>query len=208
MFHEQIRHIEQLQTKLVAMEAAMTVTTIQKNEQSVQTEHVAADVVKSTLTTQEPLTVVDSAAANGAHYADMVDKSTDALSIIAAVDCAAQTDDIKIMATSVPSPIPPSPPPAAAIVIQNQVDCDAMEENAMLAAGDIAMLTDPNVEREEELVAFKEECSRLQDDNLYMKNQISEMQSRLRSGPRMSQNAMYIAPLIAIIGYLLISPYL
>lgn len=75
---------------------------------------------------------------------------------------------------------------------------------------DVQMLNDPDVQREEELVAFKEECSRLFDSNLQMKNQINALQIKLsHGGVAMTSNLFIFLPIIiGLIGYIIISPYL
>lgn len=221
-FRKQICQIEELQTKLAKMEAAAaaasSMTAVEKSEQFAQTDTVvdaAAAVVVVDPINYQKLQIQSSEPWTNDVAADqdvltvptqMVDKSTDTVAA-EAVDRAAQTDAITKSTTSQSLRTTPPPPPLN--VVKDRIDVNT-EENTMMAAGDIAMLTDPNVEREEELVAFKEECSRLLDDNLHMKKEMHEMQSRLAAGaPNMlSNNLMYIAPLFAIIGYFLISPYL
>lgn len=222
-FRKQICQIEELQTKLAKMEAAAaasSMTVVEKSEQFAQTDTVvdaAAGVVVDPINYQklqiqcsEPWTN-DVAADEDVLTVptQMVDKSTDTVAA-EAVDRSAQTDAITKSTTeaTLSQSLRTTSPPQSNVV-KDRIDVNT-EENTMMAAGDIAMLTDPNVEREEELVAFKEECSRLLDDNLHMKKEMHEMQSRLAAGaPNMlSNNLMYIAPLFAIIGYFLISPYL
>lgn len=84
------------------------------------------------------------------------------------------------------------------------------EHHDTVVADDMKMLNDPDVQREEELIAFKEECSRLFEDNLQMKYHINELQTKLsHGGIGMASNLFIIAPIIfCLIGYIIISPYL
>lgn len=88
----------------------------------------------------------------------------------------------------------------------NIVIADDIEH--LITKDDIKMLVDPDVQREEELIAFKENCAKLTENNLHLMTEINELKLKLDHGQSMSKIITYIAPLLAIICYLLISPYL
>lgn len=85
---------------------------------------------------------------------------------------------------------------------------------------DIALLTDPAVQREEELIAFKEECVRLRAQ---LEQQLADAQRRLATsggvgggdsrssctshGGAFKPAMLYAALAIAVIGYWILSPY-
>lgn len=76
-------------------------------------------------------------------------------------------------------------------------------------ADDMKMLCDPNIEREEQLIAFKERCAELTTSNLQLKNQMNELQSKSASGHVVISNRMAIvAPIVVAIICWLILPYL
>lgn len=71
---------------------------------------------------------------------------------------------------------------------------------------DMPMMIDPNVQREEELILFKEKCAQLTDDLLRAKAQMDQLKS---NGSQYSTTTMFMmmAPIVALVSYLLISPY-
>lgn len=76
-------------------------------------------------------------------------------------------------------------------------------------ADDMKMLCDPNVEREEQLIAFKEHCSELTKSNLLLKNQLNELQVKLSNGHSLiSTRLAVVAPIAIVIICWLILPYL
>jgi len=76
-------------------------------------------------------------------------------------------------------------------------------------ADDMKMLCDPNIEREEQLIAFKEHCAELTKSNLQMKNQLNELQMKLSNGHSIISNRLaVIAPVAVVIICWLILPYL
>ncbi|XP_037033960.1 sarcolemmal membrane-associated protein-like [Bradysia coprophila] len=76
-------------------------------------------------------------------------------------------------------------------------------------ADDMKMLCDPNIEREEQLIAFKERCAELTTSNLQLKNQMNDMQLKLSNGHAIISNRMaIIAPIAVAIICWLILPYL
>lgn len=75
-------------------------------------------------------------------------------------------------------------------------------------ADDMKMLCDPNIEREEQLIAFKEHCAELTESNLLLKNQLNEIQMKLSNGHSMISNRYAIAAIAIVIICWLILPYL
>lgn len=76
-------------------------------------------------------------------------------------------------------------------------------------ADDMKMLCDPNIEREEQLIAFKEHCAELTKSNLLLKNQLNELQMKLSNGHSMISNRLaVVAPIAIVIICWLILPYL
>lgn len=128
---------------------------------------------------------------------DMHDKSTEAIAL-STNDSASQTE----VAANVEPTILDS---SKSVTRKAPVTNDMLDE--LITAGDIAMLNDPDVQREEELIAFKEECARLLEHNSVMKNEISDLQTRLKNGTPIWAMLVYVMPFVAVIGYL-ISPYL
>lgn len=85
---------------------------------------------------------------------------------------------------------------------------------------DIALLIDPAVRREEELITFKEECERLREQAQQNADRLAVAEKRLaqigggggsRSGGGSSLQSpsllVYVALAIAVIGYIIVSPY-
>lgn len=103
---------------------------------------------------------------------------------------------------------------------KSQIDHSIIAKNLDVAASDASvagvndvddmkMLCDPNVEREEQLIAFKEHCAELTESNLLLKNQLNDMQMRLLNGQSIISNRMAIvAPIAVVILCWLILPYL
>lgn len=77
-------------------------------------------------------------------------------------------------------------------------------------ADDMKMLCDPNIEREEQLIAFKERCAELTTSNLLLKNQMNDLQSKFAAGGHgiISNRMAIIAPIAVAIICWLILPYL
>lgn len=135
---------------------------------------------------------------------DMHDKGTEAITLQTS-DSASQTD----LTANVEAVVIDEP---TILGSSKSVKCTASDDHEdvldeLITAGDIAMLNDPDVQREEELVAFKEECARLLEHNSLMKNEISDLQTRLRNGTPIWTMLIYVMPIVAFIGYI-ISPYL
>ncbi len=75
-------------------------------------------------------------------------------------------------------------------------------------ADDMKMLCDPNIEREEQLIAFKEHCAELTKSNLSLKNQLNDVQMKLSNGHSIISNRLAIvAPIAIVIICWLILPY-
>lgn len=80
---------------------------------------------------------------------------------------------------------------------------------------DIALLTDPAVQREEQLICYKEECARLKAHAQLIEQQLAEAQKQLATGGVGGVSAagstqplmVYAALAVAVIGYILFSPY-
>lgn len=73
---------------------------------------------------------------------------------------------------------------------------------------DMKMMTDPDVQREEELILFKEQCAKLTEDNVHLKRQMSDIMMKTNG---VSANTLLAigVPMVAVIIYsLFISPYL
>lgn len=76
-------------------------------------------------------------------------------------------------------------------------------------ADDMQMLCDPNIEREEQLIAFKERCAELTTSNLQLKSQMNDLQTKLSNGHPIFTNRMaMLAPIVVAIICWLILPYL
>lgn len=96
---------------------------------------------------------------------------------------------------------------------KSQLDHSIPDKNLDLGLNsvvdDMKMLCDPNVEREEQLIAFKEHCAELTKANLLMKNQLNEMQMNLSNGHSViSTRLAVVAPIAIVIICWLILPYL
>lgn len=96
---------------------------------------------------------------------------------------------------------------------KSQLDHSIPDKNLDLelnsVVDDMKMLCDPNVEREEQLIAFKEHCAELTKSNLLMKNQLNELQMKLSNGHSIiSTRLAVVAPIAIVIICWLILPYL
>uniref|UniRef100_A0A182IM95 Uncharacterized protein n=1 Tax=Anopheles atroparvus TaxID=41427 RepID=A0A182IM95_ANOAO len=85
-------------------------------------------------------------------------------------------------------------------------------DDASCAAGlsiehELAMINHPDVQREEELIAFKEKYSHLSEENVRLNQQLQRLSGELSQSRHWSavQLAMYIAPIVAIFGYILLN---
>lgn len=91
----------------------------------------------------------------------------------------------------------------------SQLDHSIPDKNLDLGlntvAGDVKMLCDPNVEREEQLIAFKEHCAELTKSNLQLKNQMNELQKLSNSSP--TPRLFFVVPIALIIISWLVLPY-
>lgn len=174
-------------------------------------EHVDADVQ-----TDDAL-LVQSASAEAAAVADAVD--AEAVKRIASATVSVQTEAVAEPPPDVASKPPngfhshengdqPSAPrptdktcssPPAAVVVSPFTE---------QYADDIALLVDPNVHREEELIAFKEQNETLTAANRRLIHQVELFERQRLSGATKPAPVWLVGVLIAIIGYLLVSPYL
>lgn len=77
-------------------------------------------------------------------------------------------------------------------------------------ADDMKMLCDPNIEREEQLIAFKEHCAELTETNLLLKNQLNELQTKssMIGHSTISNRLAVVGPIAIVIICWLILPYL
>ncbi|KFB37714.1 hypothetical protein ZHAS_00005022 [Anopheles sinensis] len=72
---------------------------------------------------------------------------------------------------------------------------------------ELAMINHPDVQREEELIAFKEKYTHLSEENVRLNQQLQRLSGELSQSRHWSavQLAMYIAPIVAIFGYILLN---
>ncbi|XP_053671848.1 sarcolemmal membrane-associated protein [Anopheles nili] len=72
---------------------------------------------------------------------------------------------------------------------------------------ELELINHPDVQREEELVAFKEKYSHLSEENVRLNQQLQRMNHELSQSRHWSalQLMAYIAPIVAIFGYLLLN---
>lgn len=96
---------------------------------------------------------------------------------------------------------------------KSQLDHSIPDKNLDVGADsvddDMKMLCDPNIEREEQLIAFKEHCAELTKTNLQLKNNLNELQTKLSYGQSVISNRWTaIVPVAVVIFCWLILPYL
>lgn len=82
--------------------------------------------------------------------------------------------------------------------------CDHIER---IIENDIKLMTDPDIQREEELILFKEQCAKLSEENVHLKMQINDVLMKT-NGISINSLLAIGVPLFAVIIYLFISPYL
>lgn len=82
--------------------------------------------------------------------------------------------------------------------------CDHIEK---IIENDIKLMTDPDIQREEELILFKEQCAKLGEENVQLKRQINDVLLKT-NGISINSLLAIGVPMFAILIYLFISPYL
>lgn len=102
--------------------------------------------------------------------------------------------------------------PTTMKTLETQLESPAETKGTVISpstefADDIALLTDPNVLLEEELIKMKEQCLKLADANHQLEKRLGKSTSTTDSIGNRTPTVWIVAPLIAIIAYLLVSQH-
>lgn len=103
-----------------------------------------------------------------------------------------------------------SEPTSVPVVNQNRRDSSSggdSDNNVIVDDDDVGILNDPIVQREEELITFKEKLNDATNENIQLKKDLILLQQNYDSfkAKSMMQWLMYLSPIIALIGYIILA---